>query len=211
MASDYEPDSILVVLLRTVRDGSGCEARRCERGDKAFPCYSPRLVAYSSPLRRRPPPPAPMRLTLGLVLSTTVAALPRLAKDALAPQVKLPDPDRHALRLMEFYNAPENQAADQIKRRSEASARDAEAECVVAGAQCCSNPSGEPFCLGGFSCDNDACVAVVAASPVAVAFAVAGAAVSRVVVEGCWRLRAFLFFVCQREACLGSRCGWLRR
>ena len=103
-----------------------------------------------------------MRLTLGLVLSTTVAALPRLAKDVLAPQVKLPDPDRHALRLMEFYNAPENQAADQIKRRSEASARDAEAECVVAGAQCCSNPSGEPFCLGGFSCDNDACVAVVA-------------------------------------------------
>ena len=110
-----------------------------------------------------------MRLTLGLVLSTTVAALPRLAKDALAPQVKLPDPDRHALRLMEFYNAPENQAADQIKRRSEASARDAEAECVVAGAQCCSNPSGEPFCLGGFSCDNDACVAVVADAADAVA------------------------------------------
>ena len=39
MATDYEPDSILVVLLHTVRDGSGCEARRCERGAKAFPCY----------------------------------------------------------------------------------------------------------------------------------------------------------------------------
>ena len=37
MASYYEPDSILVVLLHTVRDGSGCEARRCERGEKAFP------------------------------------------------------------------------------------------------------------------------------------------------------------------------------
>ena len=32
----YEPDSFLVVLLHTVRDGSGCEARRCERGKKAF-------------------------------------------------------------------------------------------------------------------------------------------------------------------------------
>ena len=105
-----------------------------------------------------------MLLTLGLLLSTTVAALPGLVKDALAPQGKLPDPDRHALRLMEFYNAPENlgEAANQIKRRTEASARDAEAECIVAGAQCCTNPSGEGFCVGDFSCDNDACVATVA-------------------------------------------------
>ena len=104
-----------------------------------------------------------MRLTLGLLLSTTVAALPGLAKDTLAPQGKLPDPDRHALRLMEFYNAPENlgQAANEIKRRSEASVRDAEAECIVAGAQCCSNANGEPFCIGDFSCDDDACVATV--------------------------------------------------
>jgi hypothetical protein len=105
-----------------------------------------------------------MLLTLGLLLSTTVAALPGLVKDALAPQGKLPDPGRHALRLMEFYNAPENlgEAANQIKRRTEASARDAEAECIVAGAQCCTNPSGEGFCVGDFSCDNDACVATVA-------------------------------------------------
>ena len=101
-------------------------------------------------------------LTFGVLLSSTVAALPGLAQDALLPQGR-PDPDRHALRL--FWKAgPENlgQVADEIKRRSEASARDAEAECVVLGAECCSNPNGEPFCVGLFTCEDRSCIAAAA-------------------------------------------------